>query len=238
MLAVCFQIMLLKVFIIVALIWAFSCNAYKILYVLPNNSTDSNCPCQPCATLGQLLLNNDGSLPITVNVEYHFLPGKHQVTNRIVLQYLHNFSLVGIANSNTLKAVIICRIQIYNSINVTLKNVIFKSSSEPFIIKLQTCLFCKICNVTFYQYGVLLTNLIEMSYLENVTVNLSITPPVLDMCYHGILLRYWDLPWTDNEEHILKINKLTINGNNNMCHNPNSLHGAAISILLKQTKYS
>ena len=77
-----------------------------------------------------------------------------------------------------------------------------------------------------------------MSYLENITVNLSITPPVLDMCYHGILLRYWDLPWTDNEEHILKINKLTINGNNNMCHNPNSLHGAAISILLKQTKYS
>ena len=104
-----------------ALIWAFSCNAYKILHVLPNNSTDSNCPCQPCATLGQLLLNNDGSLPITVNVEYHFLPGKHQVTNRIILQYLDNFSLVGIANSNTLKAVIICRIQIYNSINVTLK---------------------------------------------------------------------------------------------------------------------
>ena len=40
-----------------------TCTTTKILYVLPDNVSDVNCPSQPCATLGQYFLDN-GSLPV------------------------------------------------------------------------------------------------------------------------------------------------------------------------------
>ena len=71
-----------------------TCTATKILYVLPDNVSDVNCPSQPCATLGQYLLDN-GSLPVLSNVEYYFLPGEHHVINVIKMEVL-NLSLIGI----------------------------------------------------------------------------------------------------------------------------------------------
>ena len=53
-----------------------ACTAIKILYVLPDNVSDVNCPSQPCATLDQYLLDN-GSLSVLSDVEYYFLPGEH-----------------------------------------------------------------------------------------------------------------------------------------------------------------
>ena len=49
--------------------------AQQVFYVSPDNSTNTSCPFQPCATLSQYLLDNNGSLPVVSNVEYHFLPG-------------------------------------------------------------------------------------------------------------------------------------------------------------------
>ena len=51
----------------------------QVFYVLPDNSTNASCSLQPCATLSQYLLDNNGSLPVVSNVEYHFLPGEHHV---------------------------------------------------------------------------------------------------------------------------------------------------------------
>ena len=65
-----------------------------IYYVLPDNVSDVNCPSQPCATLGQYLLDN-GSLPVLSNVEYHFLPGEHHVVDVIYIEEAFNFSLIG-----------------------------------------------------------------------------------------------------------------------------------------------
>lgn len=113
----------LQVFLVASFFWAST--AYKIFYVLPNNSTDNICATQHCATLSEHLINNGGSIPTIINVEYRFLPGKHQVSNRIILRYLHNFSLVGFVNNN-LPAVVISTILIYNSRNVTVKNIILK----------------------------------------------------------------------------------------------------------------
>ena len=50
-----------------------TCTATEILYVLPDNVSDVNCPSQQCATLGQYLLDN-GSLSVLSDVEYHFYP--------------------------------------------------------------------------------------------------------------------------------------------------------------------
>ena len=41
----------------------------QIYYVLPDNSTNTSCMFQPCATLSQYLLDNNGSLPVVSNVE-------------------------------------------------------------------------------------------------------------------------------------------------------------------------
>ena len=66
----------------------------EILYVLPDNSTNSSCLTQPCAALSQYLLDN-GTLPVVSNVEYHFLPGEHYVPANMKLQNLYNFSIIG-----------------------------------------------------------------------------------------------------------------------------------------------
>ena len=69
--------------------------ATEVLYVLPESSVNiTNCSSQPCATLSQHLLNN-GTLRVMSNVEYHFLPGEHCIPANMVLQNLHNFSMIG-----------------------------------------------------------------------------------------------------------------------------------------------
>ena len=70
-----------------------TCTATRILYILPDNVSEVNCPSQPCATLVQYLLDN-GSLPVLSNVEYHFLPGEHHVVDAIYMEGAINFSLV------------------------------------------------------------------------------------------------------------------------------------------------
>ena len=80
--------------------------ANKILYVLPDNSTNTSCTHQPCTTLSQYLLD-DGTLPDVVNVEYHFLLGEHQVPANMVLKNLHNFSIVGIVGKSSLQVVLV-----------------------------------------------------------------------------------------------------------------------------------
>ena len=57
-----------------------TCTATEVLYVLPDNVSDVNCPSQPCATLDHYLLDN-GSLPVLSDAEYRFLPRRHYVTN-------------------------------------------------------------------------------------------------------------------------------------------------------------
>ena len=86
----CFQI-----FILTAIQLQISIvNLDQILYVLPNNSSNVSCTFQPCATLGQYLLD-DGKLAVVSNDKYHYLPGEHRVPVNMVLQNLHNFSIVG-----------------------------------------------------------------------------------------------------------------------------------------------
>jgi len=104
--------------------------ATKVLYVSPDNSTNVNCPSQPCAILSQYLLDN-GTLPVVSNVEYHFLPGEHHVPANMVLQNLHNFSIVGTVSKSSPPVMLFgCSqshvIYVINSHFVIIKNVIFK----------------------------------------------------------------------------------------------------------------
>ena len=107
-----------------------TCTATKILYVLPDNVSDVNCPSQPCATLGQYLLDN-GSLPVLSDVEYYFLPGEHRLNNNTLdIVGALTFSLIG---SPFLPAKLVHQSQSYVSVfysyNVTIRNLVFDQCS-------------------------------------------------------------------------------------------------------------
>ena len=195
--------------------------ATEIFYVLPDNSTNGSCPSQPCATLSQYWLHN-GTLPVVSNVEYHFLPGEHHVPVNMMLQNLHNFSIIGAISNSSLPTVLIgCSqsfyaIYIINSFLVNITNVMFKHCNmlpkniARTHLKLFCCFSCKIENVTFVQYGIIGFNLIGRSYLNNIKVEAMKSSKV---CRKLILLQYSIcLPWHEynNYMHDVTINQLVI----------------------------
>ena len=106
--------------------------AIEMFYVLPDHSSNISCPPHQCATLNQYLLDNNGTLPVVSNVEYHFLLGEHYLnaTEMVAFTNFQNFSLVGKFNEQLqLLPVILVGIDIaiLDSCNITITNIIFKS---------------------------------------------------------------------------------------------------------------
>ena len=186
--------------IILIVIRLYTSAATKVLYVLPESSANAtSCPSQPCATLGQYLLNN-GTLPVTSNVEYHFLPGEHYIPANIVLHNLYNFSIIGSFSKTSSAMLVGCSysyvISITDSQIVTFVNVMFKhcNSSLASVIykrlsslKISCCFSCKIENATFLHYGIKVHNLIGKSYLKNVMIK---TVQHSQLCCQEIILQY------------------------------------------------
>ena len=217
--------------------------ATEILYVLPDNSTNvASCPSQPCATLSQYLSDN-GSLPVVSNVEYHFLPGEHHVPANLILQNLHNFSIIGTVSNLSSPVVLVGCLQWYvinivDSHFVSINNVVFKRCSiwadnrrHLTNLGLSCCFSCKISNVTFMQYGIIGYNLIGTSYLHNIKFENS--------C-QIIFLRYSTCPswnnYTDTYMHDLMINQLLI-FNRTKCSMRTYRATAGLYLHLEYTKY-
>ena len=182
--------------------------ATERFYILPDNSTNDSCPSQPCATLSQHWLHNS-TLPVVSNVEYHFLPGEHHVPANMMLQNLHNFSIIGtISNSSLLTVLIGCSQSLYviyisNSFFVSVTNIMFKHCNMLLnkigrtTLKLFCCFSCKVENITFVQYGIIGFNLIGRSYLNNIKVGFS------NICHRLILLQYSTcLSWHKYSNHV------------------------------------
>ena len=197
--------------------------ATELLHVLPDNSTNAvSCPSQPCATLSQYLLDN-GTLPVVSNVEYHFLPGEHHVPANMILQDLHNFSIIGTFSSSSPALLISCSrahvIEIINSCFVMITNVVIKHCStlpngrnELRNLKLSCCFSCKLQNVTLLQYGLIALSLIGESYLHNIKLEITQFP---EFCCQAILIQYiystcpsWNS--YNNQMHNVTINQLFI----------------------------
>ena len=119
----------IQLLLLVLTLTSISTAAQQVFYVLADNSTNVSCSSQPCATLSQYLLDNNGSLPVVSDVEYHFLPGEHYVPTNIILQYLHNFAITGISGNKSLSTTLIIglHIKIKNSTNFTISNVVVKT---------------------------------------------------------------------------------------------------------------
>ena len=154
-----------------------TCTATKILYVLPDNASNVNCPSQPCATLGQCLLDN-GSLPVLSDVEYYFLPGEHHVVNVINITEGFNLSLIGFGLS---PVNLVCWSQsylsVFDSYNITIRNIVFNQCNGDLSSQVglnigaslffYNCFCCKVENVDFFGFGFAGINLFLNSFKKH-----------------------------------------------------------------------
>ena len=151
-----------------------TCTATKILHVvLPDNVSDVNCPSQPCATLGQYLLDN-GSLPVLSDVEYYFLPGEYHITSTLKITEAINILLTGVSLS---PVEVVCQSQSYvdvsQSYNVTIRNLVFDQCNGGLFYQfgmdtaaglvLHECFYCTVEDVYFLGYGFAVITSIPLS---------------------------------------------------------------------------
>ena len=129
-------------------------SATKVYYVLPDNFTYRSCPSQPCATLSQHL-QEISELSFVSDVEFHFLPGEHQVTTSIMIQHVNKFLLSG--NTEHLPS-LICNLGVFINIafsrNVTITGISVincGNTSNPLTsVVIYNCVYCNIIDVNFY----------------------------------------------------------------------------------------
>ena len=217
-----------------------ACTATEVFYVLPNNVSDVNCQFRPCATLGHYFLDN-GSLPVLSNVEYHFLPGEHYIIDIMQIRLASNLSLIGVGLSSIK---LVCRPQVYVAVsysyNVTIGNLVFSQCNGIYefgknisvSLILQYCYFCRIEDVVIWDHGFVGHNLLNKSFLNNITINMNISTPTLDVCGHKFLLVFADEENYFVHDSIL-INQLSISGHTKMC-----CEFAAMQLQLYQSNYS
>ena len=221
-----------------------TCTATKILYVLPDDVSDVICPSQPCATLGQYLLDN-GSLPVLSDVEYYFLPGDHHVVNVINIEEAFNFSLIGFGLP---PAKLVCESQSYMNVvysyNVTIKNIVFihchgnntlvsqlglDTAAGLFLYE---CSYCKAEELWFDGYGLAGINLFLNSSLNYINIDMTIVIASIQMCSPKFLLAFLDTEYNQNHDFV-SINSIVISGYSEICYEYNE----AMEILMYQGHY-
>ena len=219
--------------------------ATKILYVIPDDSTNTtSCLSYSCATLSQYLLDNNNTLPALSNVQYYFLPGKHQISTKVALRNLHNFSIIGIAKvSSSQPAVLVgCSqsyvIKISDSYNVTIANVMFRQCDQLKVNKrndltnlfIELCHSCIIEKVVFINLALKGTNLTGNTYLTEIAIKSDGSEKNLMVFCQGIRLIYWNWQPYPKNNHFLMMNQINISSNK--CYNSYSV-GIHISMLVE-----
>ena len=142
--------------------------ATKIFYVLPDNSSDINCPSQPCATLSQYLLDNNDTLPVVSNIEYRFLPGEHHLPTGIYLHNLTNLTLAGTARNGSPLTVLVGSYKseylmtMFNLHEVKISHMVFKQSKVshkvPYLFLVHST-YLHLENIVFLESGLMAYNI-------------------------------------------------------------------------------
>ena len=151
------------------------------------------------------MLDNNSSLPVVSNVEYHFLPGENHIPTNMTLQYLHNFTVTGCHSYNSIPTVIIgssiSYLKVFDSVNFSIKNVIFEKrdvgmiidesySDDLYNLAFINCFSCRIIKTKFLKYGFHAENLIGESYQNDILMELTDTPLC---CISGIHLSFTEV---------------------------------------------
>ena len=214
--------------------------AQQIFYVLPDDRSNDTCySLQPCDTLTQYLLDNNGSLPVVTNVEYRFFPGEHHVPmNMKLLINLANFVIAGSSSNNTLPLLDISWLSdlvIINSVNVTIKNVIINNSITwneyhgvcTYDVILKNCSFCTLIDVTIFQIGLTGNNLVGKTYLTNLVMDFGLCDVVNIVLYYGNNFKD-----QDHNENLIQIDNIFIKRDYKNCIDLGTLRVGTIIISL------
>ena len=159
-----------------------------------------------------------------------------------LLQNLHNFSIIGIVSKPSPLAVLImveCSqsyiIEIINSYNVTITNVMLKQCNQSQLTNLiiRLCCSCTIENVIFINLGLNGGNLIGRSYLKKVILKSNRKASKFSMVCQKIVLTYWpwDLQSFNDHKHYLTINQIDIIGDGSKCYSDGTT-GLHIHVIL------
>ena len=114
-----------------------------IVYTVVSDDDDSNITCYHCHNLQHYLLNT--SKYFTSNTQLLFLPGLHHLHTDLIIQNVHNISLIGNTDTKSLGAVI----QYYQYVisvakcsRVTVANLAFESNDLSLISTYFLKIFC------------------------------------------------------------------------------------------------
>ena len=223
-----------------------------ILFILPDNPSNTSCPSQPCATLSQYSQDYNGTLPVVSNVEYQLLPGEHNIPPNMELFGLYNFKFIGITDKCSSSVTLIsCSqsfLKIIESEHLVIRNVVFKhcrnaQSDQQYNgditnLYIGFCWSCTIENVTFLEYGLTGHNIYGRSVLNNIVIDLTITSTSTYLNYHGIKLAYSRLPRRSLDSSMVCIlNGVSVSGHGgkylpNNSYIRNNLRAIAIAVSL------
>ena len=192
--------------LLLATIQAWLSIATQVFNVLPDNVSNTNCPFQPCATLSQYLLDNNGTLPVVSNVEYHFLPGEHHLQNTtMTLEYLSNVSFVGVKSCVSSPVILVTcfsnhyfQVVIAYSQNVTIDKITFRHCKVVTKLRylfLHICTSCKLENVHFFEGGIVTHNVYTDFIMKNANFDNRHHLADNDHIFFAIKMFYDDVLW-------------------------------------------
>ena len=184
-----------------------TCTVYT---VTPDDHYYPNTTCHHCHNLQHYLLNI--TKYFTSNTQLLFLPGLHHLHTDLIIQNVHNISLIGgTANGTTLGTVIKCSdhhttcVTIANVSMVTITTLIIEAKPQQAYMIIKDCYFMLLNNLQFkseelYIYGtehfiLKLINIMGSSYFNQIIL------PV-----HGTIELFYNETQTDKQHHVLTLN--------------------------------
>ena len=174
---------MLKLLIILILLSATTCVIYN---VTPDDTT-----CHHCHNLQHYLLN--ATKYFTSNTQLLFLPGLHHLHTNLIIQNVHNISLIGsTTNGTTPDTVIQCNssvgIVMNNITSLIMKNMIFKNCTTGYDILTETHIAILITWCSFVQLHSIQTNYTNTSSIKGINTFGDLT--LVNLTCDSIILHY------------------------------------------------
>ena len=181
--------------LLLSLLHITTCTVYT---VTPDDHYYPNTTCHHCHNLQHYLLNI--TKYFTSNTQLLFLPGLHHLHTDLIIQNVHNISLIGsTTNGTTLDTVIMSNTSAVSMINITrltIRNIIIDANnlSELAPLNIMYCSFVSLHHLEVHKLS--LNNIMGDSYFSHV------------VCFDEMNL-FYNERHTDIEHHSLSLNNCT-----------------------------
>ena len=198
------------IIILSSLLHITTCTVYT---VTPDDHYYPNTTCHHCHNLQHYLLNI--TKYFTSNTQLLFLPGLHHLHTDLVIQNVHNVSLIGsTANGTTLDTVIQCMyistacITITNVSTLIIRSLIINITTRWGIINIKDCFF-----VSLNYLKVIINQLHELDHhfaLECINIMGSSNLSHITLPRYGNIELFYNETCTDRQHHILRLDNCRV----------------------------